>query len=289
MRLFGKILCPVDFSENSVKALQWTEFLAKKFDSQVVILHVFEMPYPAFASPAFDYDQYKETIQSNLRDYLVPLKIQYESMLSTGDPANKIVALAKGLDATLIVMGTRGLRGAAHRLLGSTAETVVRNSSIAVMTISPQCNSPHDESGRGVLMPVSSLLRPPRGFVRLRKIIREVGTGLYLIHVVDLNDPMFDSSFSANPFLVTTYETTEKKQDLARIATMIMGSEDKVFESIIQFGTVSQEILSEIDSGKYDYVLMGAKKKTFLSGFVESTVYKVISWSMIPVITVKAE
>jgi nucleotide-binding universal stress UspA family protein len=58
--MFSKILCPVDLSENSVKALQWTEFLARKYNSEVVVLHVIEslsqsqvdLDYPRFGMPS---------------------------------------------------------------------------------------------------------------------------------------------------------------------------------------------------------------------------------------------
>src|SRR5215831_14949931 len=100
MRLFEKILCPIDFSEHSVKALQWTEFLAKKYNSQVVIVHVTDF-YPANAFIDLDYDSYHDGLSRTMKDFLEPLRIQYESMLSTGDPARKIVSLATGLGASL--------------------------------------------------------------------------------------------------------------------------------------------------------------------------------------------
>ena len=285
MQLFKKILCPVDFSENSVRALQWTEYLATKFQSEVVVLHVME-PVAALGNPGFDYDHYRETVATSLRDFLVPLKVKNESLLSTGYPSEKILSLAKGLDVSLIVMATRGLKGATHKVLGSTTENVVRTSMVPVMTISPYCRFTERQESKRVLLPISSLLKPPRGFIRIRKAIRELGAFPAWIHIVSLNDSMFDSSFAANPFLVTTYETTERRQELARIGATIMATE-KPMEAAIQFGNAAQEILKEVDTKRYDYILMGAKRKTFLSGFMESTVYSVISSSPIPVITVK--
>ena len=50
-----------------------------------------------------------------------------------GDPANEIVAVSKDYD--LIVMGTLGLTGLSHFLVGSVAEKVVRFASCPVLVI----------------------------------------------------------------------------------------------------------------------------------------------------------
>jgi len=283
MRLFNKILCPVDFSENSTKALQWTEFLANKFGSQVVVLHVTDF-YPANAFLDVDYDTYHAAIANSMKEFLAPLRVKYESMLSSGDAAQKIVALATGLEATVIVMGTAGLTGAAHKLLGSTTESVVRTSNIPVLTVSPSVHAPELSTNR-TLVPISRIDQPPRGYVRLRRILRELEADSTLMHVVEMNDNMFNGNFYANPFLMTNVEVGEKNHQLTRIGTKILAAPGA--ESIIQFGDVAREILKEISIDRYDFVLLGPRKKTFLSRFVESTAYKIISHSSVPVITIR--
>jgi len=288
MRLFEKILCPVDFSESSVKALQWSEHLARQFQSKLVVLHVMDF-YPTPAEVEIDYEKYQSSIATSLREFVEPLTVPFEKMLSTGDPAQKISALANGLGASVIVMGTRGITGTIHRLLGSNAERVMRSASVPVFTISPHCPPPTAEEWKNqLLVPMASLHRLPRGFMRLRKILRELGSDPTFIHVVDFHDAMFDSSFDANPFLVTTYQTVEKKEELARLGIMV-AKNGFHSTSEIRFGEVANEILKEAETAKYDYVLLGARKKNFLSRFVETNAYKVISQSAIPVITIKVE
>ena len=70
-----------------------------------------------------------------------------------------------------------------------------------------------------------------------------------------------------------------------KIAARISPHEE-LNESLIQFGEPSTEILKEIETGKYRYVLMGARKRNLLSRFVESNVYKIISHSPVPVLTI---
>src|SRR5688572_198090 len=119
MKLFEKILCPIDFSEDSVKALQWAQHLAKRHGAEVTILHVME-PYPAAVDVGVDYDKYHSAVVRDMRAFLAPLEIPFKILQSSGSASEKITTLATTLGASLIVMGTRGLRGTAHRLIGST-------------------------------------------------------------------------------------------------------------------------------------------------------------------------
>jgi hypothetical protein len=41
---FKKILCPIDFSETSIKVLQWSECLAKQIGSSITALHAIDIP-----------------------------------------------------------------------------------------------------------------------------------------------------------------------------------------------------------------------------------------------------
>lgn len=285
MKLFEKILCPIDFSEDSVKALLWTQHLAKHYQAQVTILHVME-PYPAMVDLGIDYDKYHSAVVRDMQGFLAPLEIPFESMQSSGSPSEKITTLATAVGASVILIGTRGLRGTAHRLIGSTTESVIRHSSVPVMTLSPKCCTPGSIESNQILLPVLSLNSLPPGFIRLRQILRDLEGSLTMLHVVDMKDEMFNSSFNANPILVTTYEIEEKKKELQRIGFQVAKHAETI-ESILQFGEASQEILKEADSAKYQWILMGAKRQKLFSRFFGSTAYNVISQAPVPVITIR--
>ncbi len=58
--------------------------------------------------------------------------------VATGNPAERIVALAAEVDADIIVMGTHGRTGLKRWVLGSVAEEVVRRASCGVFVIRPR-------------------------------------------------------------------------------------------------------------------------------------------------------
>jgi nucleotide-binding universal stress UspA family protein len=56
----------------------------------------------------------------------------------TGEPAERICALASSIDADLIVLGTHGRTGIARWVLGSVAEEVVRRATCGVWVLRPR-------------------------------------------------------------------------------------------------------------------------------------------------------
>lgn len=55
--------------------------------------------------------------------------------IEEGLPRQAIVSYAEEIDTDAIVLGKRGLQDVADDLLGSTAERVIRNASVPVVTV----------------------------------------------------------------------------------------------------------------------------------------------------------
>ncbi|RMF60899.1 MAG: universal stress protein [Calditrichaeota bacterium] len=142
------ILIPVDFSEYSYKALDYGEYLASQFQSEITLLHVVEtLPYPTFYpegfTPAMDFipnlqQRIDESLQNLLKDSSVPV----HRIIRTGTPSPEIVHFAQQTGQDLIILTTRGLTGLEHILIGSTTERVVRISETPVLTIPSKVGDP---------------------------------------------------------------------------------------------------------------------------------------------------
>jgi universal stress protein A len=288
MQLFEKILFPVDFSECSVKALLWTEYLARKYGSKVTVLHVFTPEFTPAGPDPFVYDYGPiETIkraEERLENFVSPLRVDCETLVYPGRAADEIIEVARQIDATMIIMGTHGRKGLVHKILGSTTEEVFRKTNLPVFTISPNATIAEMQKRKRFLVPVSSAKERPGNFMTMKAILEQFGTSLTLMNVIDYHDEMFGVNFHANPFNVTAYETTEKERELLKIGELMNGKQTKV---IIKFGEAAEEILNEAWDPKYTCLLLGVKKEKALSRLFESTAYRVISQAPIPVITLK--
>lgn len=144
MRDFKNILFATDFSASSDYAFEYAHSLAKRCNSRLLILHVINEPVDlrGFYVPHISFDKLEEEIEegaqkmmetfcrTHIKDY-----DHYETFIVPGIPYDEIIRKAVEESADLIVLGTHGRTGLDHVLFGSTAEKVVRKSSIPVMTI----------------------------------------------------------------------------------------------------------------------------------------------------------
>ncbi len=132
-----RILCPVDLSEASARALGLAVRLAASFDARVDVLHVLEPP-PANGQ-AWEPDRaVRRRASQALARLSVPLRdsgVPIEMRLLEGEPWRVIVGEAGGLPADLLVIGTHGRGGFEHLLLGSVAEKVLRRAPCPVLTV----------------------------------------------------------------------------------------------------------------------------------------------------------
>jgi nucleotide-binding universal stress UspA family protein len=140
--MFMAILCPVDFSAVSARALSKAIALAAESHASLTLLHVTDSLLDAAARAAGTEDTITEQTQEELRALLKQVspdgvKGPMTMAVAVGDPAQEILRQAFECNADLIVMGTQG-RGAAQRLLmGSTTSRVVEATTIPVLVVPP--------------------------------------------------------------------------------------------------------------------------------------------------------
>lgn len=139
------ILCPIDFSESSYKALETAEELAVHFNATLTVLHVVQdIPVlPALpTNPSIDVPEYQEKLEEAARIALemtvqdrVSSIVQAESMIRNGRPADVIIDVADDLKPNFLVISTHGESGVTRFMFGSVAEKVIRHASCPVLTV----------------------------------------------------------------------------------------------------------------------------------------------------------
>jgi universal stress protein A len=137
---FTKILCPVDFDQNSATALRFACKLLE-LGGTLYVLHV----VPEADRPGFDqYPPISELAHQNLENFVrkqIGDQIVCKLLVRAGDPAKITVRLADELGVDLIVMATHGHKGLVRIVLGSVAESVLRDARCPVLTLRPAASA----------------------------------------------------------------------------------------------------------------------------------------------------
>jgi nucleotide-binding universal stress UspA family protein len=137
------ILVPTDFSPDADAALEKAMDFAKLFGARIHLLHAYYI-VPQAATPwsySFPAGLIEEVRQDalrrveELREKVKARGLEASCEISAEPPSLAIVAAAERQKADLIAMGTRGLTGIKHVLLGSVAERTLRHAPCPVLTV----------------------------------------------------------------------------------------------------------------------------------------------------------
>jgi nucleotide-binding universal stress UspA family protein len=145
LAMLQRILCPVDFSDASLKGVEYALALAREADGQVLLMHVIEgLPdSPPWRQPEdpsiLEYlrlssehalSRLRAIVPADARSWCHP-----QELLMTGKPYEEILRVAREQDVHLIVMGVHGRNPIDLMFFGSTTNHVIRSSTCPVLTM----------------------------------------------------------------------------------------------------------------------------------------------------------
>jgi nucleotide-binding universal stress UspA family protein len=147
------ILCPIDFSEFSVRAYRHALSVAKHYGARLVAQHIVELsryPYADYGACEGDYAAFAQALrkggEEQLREFLknhTHDDVRAEFAVHQGAAPDSILTFAQERKADLIVMGTHGRRGYDRLVLGSVTNRVMRKTPCPVLAI---CNPSRDSA-----------------------------------------------------------------------------------------------------------------------------------------------
>jgi nucleotide-binding universal stress UspA family protein len=138
-----RILVPTDFSDHAENALRTAAIIAKKTNSEILILHMLEIPSQmndAITGAAgipeimFFIKKANEILEEAtkkefLKDIPITKHVKFEKA------SEGILSFLKKYEIDLIVMGSKGISGIEEILIGSNTEKVVRQSDVPVLVV----------------------------------------------------------------------------------------------------------------------------------------------------------
>lgn len=142
-----KIIHPTDFSENATKAFEFAVGIAKKFDAELVLLNIGDLPTAMSSSSlsssfpdmeeekkAFIIERLKSYAANYIKDTTEDFNIQFKVKWSSST-ASAIVETVNEVGADLVVIGTKGQSELKQIIMGSTTKALVSKAPCPVLSI----------------------------------------------------------------------------------------------------------------------------------------------------------
>jgi len=137
-----RILCPIDFSESSMKALTRARAMGKEEGARVTVIAVVDVARDLRDSamfPGVDVEALTRVAETETRRRISELFDEgtrtIDAVVVAGLPAEEILKRAADDSTDLIVMGVHGRGAVDLRLFGSTTHQVIRSARCPVLII----------------------------------------------------------------------------------------------------------------------------------------------------------
>ena len=302
MTEFKRILCAVDFSEFSRRALDHALSVARGYGSTVTVLHVVA-PAPAavagayFGSeiappillPTMDRDTATGELERLVTAERVP-GVQVDTVVAeAAETYRAILTEAVRLQSDLLVMGTHGRSGFERLFLGSTTEKVLRKARCPVMTVPPKVPdamptgpAPFSRIVCGVDFSASSRM----ALDYATSLARQNAAALAVVHVIDTHPLYMDF---APPAAIDAHAWTEAATNRLR---GLVPDDVRTACSVAEFvreGAPSAEILGLSRELAADLIVLGVHGRRAADLlFFGSTTHHVIREAHCAVLTLRS-
>ncbi len=277
------IIVPIDFSEYSEYALNAASILAKKYNAEILALHMLEL--------ATVHAYGKETQNEHMEKAVYYIKLaekKFEEFLDKdylqGIPVTKIVRhfkvfselgeVAAENNADLIVMGSKGASGLNEFFIGSNTEKVVRHSDIPVLVIKTK---PIDWDIKKVVFATDFTEDATPCFLTATKLLDSLNADVQLLYV---NVP--GDGFKSTDEMEATVETflQEAEGNLNRLKDVHYIDERSVEKGILKYA-------KKVDA---DLVAVTTHGRTGLARFFEGSISEdLANHAHFPIMTFKME
>jgi nucleotide-binding universal stress UspA family protein len=289
MRVFKKILCPVDFSEYSSLALRYAFALAQENEAPLVICHCIpDLSQTISYLPGNYYETVHEALVSNAKERLdafvsEPETVQTIKIIDQGNPAEMILQTARRTACDVIVMGTHGLSGHERFFTGSVTNKILHKAALPVLTV---CHPTHhfitNDGGRPVQM---------------KKILCALDYDSNSRHVASLAlriGRMYQSEiliFHTVPTVHPDEWQAQVEWVKQRLTEYIDPSDEDLCTArfLVRGGYPAEEILKIVSAEEIDLVVLGHhSRKTDEDLFLGSVAKRVVTDSSCPVLVARS-
>lgn len=296
---FSRVLCPVDFSEPSRRALAYAVAFAEWHQARLAVMHVAPSFEPRLVTPVRNEDTGDVIYPVTREDVLEALNraakaagaspSRVEAIADAGATVPQILSHAVTWRADLLVVGTHGFSGFDRLLLGSVAERIIHKAACAVLTVPPAAHaaSPAPVAIHRILCPVDFSPSSDLAVGFALDLGRQVGAAVAFLHVVEWPE-------SGEPRTYAHFEVPEFRLQLmadarAQLEALAPAAPDgpAVSHHVVS-GRAKTQILAHAMEHDTQLIVMGAQGRNGMGlTLLGSTTERVVRDATCPVLTVR--
>jgi nucleotide-binding universal stress UspA family protein len=287
---FRCVVAAIDFSPESDRALAWATHLASRRDAALLLVHA--VTWPEASDALVGGDEMLRELVAGAQHRLDELKIsllgqvrEVSCVVADGFAPRVILESAATHRADLIVIGTRGLRGWKHALLGSTAQRVIAKSNCPVLAVHSSDPLPSERSW-SVLAAIDG---SNAALASVQAGLRVVGADAKEVVLLRVVEPP-TAAYPATAELFTYRWIAESRrvaeENLASAARALAATGVDVATRLCD-GFPPDVIVGE--ASRSDLVVMGTRGGGLGHLFLGSTAERVVQRATVPVLVVPHE
>ncbi|HYL39115.1 MAG TPA: universal stress protein [Bryobacteraceae bacterium] len=287
MQTFEKIAFPVDMSDACTATVPFVETMAKKFNAELTLLHVLEMP-PGYFTDWYGYTTLVDMnairgarvneFDSYLKDRFAGLRVQ--RIMEEGDAAQRITRYAEEHGTDLIMMPTHGYGVFRSLLLGSVTAKVLHDALCPVWTSVHVEETPAASAFFERIMCAVDLNESSVATMRFAsRLAHDFNAKLWLVHAVPGAEAGPEKYFEAD---LQRFLEEEAREVIAKMQKTAGTSA----QLCLGAGEVPHVVQHAASSHNADLLVIGRGHATRTLGRLRTNVYSILRQSPCPVISV---
>ena len=288
------ILVATDFSATATAAIDWAVELARQQGGSVELVHAITVPLsiPGYVPSAGNFQtEVTRAAEARLAEAAAALGgtgLEIATFLDTGTPSQVILDRAEAISPLAIVLGTRGLTGLRHLLLGSTAQQVVHDAHCPVLAVHPGDFGKHRVI-RTILVPTDFSPAAELAIATAHRLLAPLEQDARLILLHAFNLPVEYTAYGVIPTSLRYMEDTglEAERRLYEAAQALQ-REGLTVETVAREGDPAHVIAEEAERRGADLIAVGTRGLSGLRHLlVGSTAERAVEHAPCPVMTIR--
>ncbi len=297
---FKNVLCATNFSDFSNLTIQYGAALAREFGARLYVCHVIDLSSVAIygefqLDPVGQQNRIMEDAGRQLEELIGEQPVQWESLISVGNPADEIARAVEEKNVDLVITATRGRTGLKRLILGSVTERLIRMLTCPLLVLRSPDTGLVSVTEEGIKLDkilVGCDFSPDSGaaFEHGLSLAQEFEAELHLAHVIE--PPVQPYFITDQPPAGEDLSEDSRSSLIEKLRNMVPGDASHwcTPQTVLLEGRPYEELVRYAESNHIDMIVLGVRGHGLVKTlFLGSTTDRVIRRAPCPVLSVSSK